>query len=283
MKDITFEEYQYNSQSIINSLDESADEETNSSLVLSVYKKGSKTIKFAIEIKTGDEKNIAMYVDKTAESLIATLDLNTIKLVVTKTINSSEKNGMEITLYQLDDNNQEIMLSTTNIERNGSYSEDSITYSVSELVNIEESRIEINFENTTNFLKAPEISEFTGENHLVINGLTAEQLNTLFTNLGKLLSPKLKDEMFLSNIELNEGILNRTNNASSEWRDENEKEELIEAVTKVIDEDGSIEDIDTLKDNLSSDWEVVGEDGGPYICTNISGSAYTVKSDGTIM
>ena len=118
---------------------------------------------------------------------------------LTNTQNSNEQANLEIVISSISEG-QENAKFTINIERTGALTDDNVSHTINISTALEDTSINLKFENTTNFSKAPEFQEFSDGNYVVINELSKEQLDSLFTNLGALVSERLQGIDFLSPI-----------------------------------------------------------------------------------
>lgn len=227
-EDKTFEDYQASIDELLVGLSEEIPSEENIEVItISVYKQGKDTIKFAIDISLEETENIELSIERTSKGLALKFLLaeqyedmkEQYSVTITKTVNTEEQENFECVVSQIVDG-EETELVNINISRNGALTSNNVGFSTIATMTQEETRFKIGMQNNTNFAGVPVEEEFVQGNHLVINGLAPEQITNLFTNLGKLLGEKLKDEMFVSMIvgyndlfDIAEQAVDETNNA----------------------------------------------------------------------
>lgn len=214
--DMTFENYQDTVQEILDTMSQEIAEEQNVDiLTLAVYKQGRHTVKFSVKLPAEEETNkMEISLEKTSKGMSLKYDFltttisgtNENKITITRTKNSAEQETIEGIMTQLV-NGEEQSNFNMNINRNGDYTSNNISFEISifamNSLLSEDASFMISLNNTSNFSATPQSGEFTEGNHLVINTLSQEQITNLFTNLGNLLAEKLKDEMFVQFMVMN--------------------------------------------------------------------------------
>lgn len=216
---ITFKGYQSLIDEISLKISGEISKEDNVEVItISVYKQGKDTIKLAMNIALEETENIEISIEKTSKGLIlkiAMIDTSLeireeINIKTTKTLNTEEQENFEIVVSQISDE-EETEILTINISRNGTLTSNNVWFSTIATMTLQDMKFEIGIENTSNFAGVPLEGKFEQGNHLVINGLTSEQITNLFTNLGNMLAEKLKDEMFVTlitrNMTVNEQLI----------------------------------------------------------------------------
>ncbi len=202
----TFEEYQSGTQATIDELTsrEISKEENVDIVTISVYKQGKNAVKLTLDVMADETETIELSIEKLSKGM--TLKASIIDSVsnqlgdaimeITKTT-EGENEDFVISINSYDDSSSSF---TINVSRTGALKSDDVTFDVNIQIPIGEEAgyVDIELKNKINFAGTQELKEFTDGNHLVINNLQGEQITSLFTNLGKLLSEKLKDEMFIS-------------------------------------------------------------------------------------
>lgn len=241
---MTFENYQDTVQEILDTMSQEIDEEQNVDiLTLAVYKQGKHTVKFSVKLpaEAAEEETNKMEIslEKTSKGMSLKYDFltttisgtNENKITITRTKNSAEQETIEGIMTQLV-NGEEQSNFNMNINRNGDYTSNNISFEISLFAKnsllSEDASFIISLSNTSNFSATLQSEEFTEGNHLVINDLSQEQITNLFTNLGKLLSEKLKDEMFVSYRSSNMmGLYETARQAADETERASEQEQAL--------------------------------------------------------
>lgn len=227
-EDIAFEDYQAGIDELLQGLSQEVSKEDNIEVItISVYKDGKDTVKLAMNIALEETENIQLSIEKTSKGLmfkIAMIDTSLetreeINITITKTVNTEEQENFECVVSQISDE-EETEILNINISRNGALTSNNIKLSTTLTMTLEEMNFEIGINNASNFAGVPKEGEFVQGNHLVINGLAPEQITTLFTNLGNLLSQKLKDEMFVTLITRNTTLNNQNIDATQQTMQE---------------------------------------------------------------
>ncbi len=245
-EDITFEDYQNNIDGILDNVSEEiSDEEDIDFITISVYKQGKNTVKIYIKISEDSlsETYIDYSIEKTKDNMLMKIndvtlselsDYNPPKretsFIINKTLNKEEQENFEITKIIKDDDT-EISNVKFNIERTGALTSNNVIFDISIPITSEDASVNIEFKNTSNFSAAPEFEEFNENNHLVINGLSQEQINNLITNLKNLLSEKLKDEMLVSIIK-NDNLYQLVKEASQATQSAIEEETTLSEINE---------------------------------------------------
>ena len=202
--EITFEDYQVAIDELLVGLSEQVlNEENIEFITISVYKQGKDTVKLSIKIEEGETIEIA--IEKTAKGLLLKLlmieeyedTIDQFSIVIRKTINSEEQENFECVISQILDK-EETELLKINISRNGALTSNNVQFSTIASTTIQGISFVMEIQSSTDFSGVPLEGEFLQGNHLVINGLPAEQITNLFTNLGNILSQKLQKEMFVT-------------------------------------------------------------------------------------
>lgn len=228
-EEITFEDYQMAIEELLSEISEEIPSEENVEVItISVYKQGRNTVKLSLELLIDEDENVEISVENTAKGMtikcIATAkyydetEYGTIT-TVTKTASSEEQEKIECSIISTEDN-EEIGRANINLGRTGNLTSNNVSISLDCSITSEDINSNIKLTSNTNFAGVPLEGEFKQGNHLVINGLSPEQITNLFTNLGSLLGEKLKDEMFVSMIvgyndlfDIAEQAVDETNNA----------------------------------------------------------------------
>lgn len=223
-EDMTFEEYQAGIDELLLGLSEEVPSEQNINVItISVYKQGKDTVKLSVAITMDEYVNVEISLENTSKGMMIkfintetnydeTQDKNII--TITKTVNTEEQEIFECVVSQVIDS-EETELLNVNISRNGALTSNNVGFSTIASTTMQGISLGIEIQSNTNFSGVPLEGEFVQGNHLVINGLPAEQINNLFTNLGNILGEKLKDEMFVTVIKnlttYNELVENQSN------------------------------------------------------------------------
>lgn len=271
-ENITFEDYQVGIDNLLEEVSKEISNEENTNLItISVYKKGKETVKLALVIGVEEPKNeIEISVEKLQNviSLGYNYFTTTIsgttenKIVITRKTTSEEQENIEAVITQIEDGdvqtNNKIVLT-----RNGALTSDNVTFNLDMLLGIDMSLVsptaenpslKIGIENSINFAGVPKEGKFEQGNHLVINGLTPEQLTNLFTNLGSLLGEKLKNEMFISMLASNNALFETAQQTAQETQNALEQEQqLIEQI-----QEGNFEEYEQERDNLENYGVIIG-------------------------
>ena len=202
-EDITFEDYQASIQENLDSMPEISNEENTDFISISVYKQGKNTIKLCINLVEDEVDNIELSIEKTSNGMILKFnDNDEIIFDITKTSNSQEQEKFECVI-SVKSNDEETEKLNINLSRAGALTSNNVIFDISIPITSEDASVNIEFKNTSNFSAVPEFEEFNENNHLVINGLSQEQINNLFTNLKNIISEKFQNEMFISTISSN--------------------------------------------------------------------------------
>ena len=202
-EDITFEDYQASIQENLDSMPEISNEENTDFISISVYKQGKNTIKLCINLVEDEVDNIELSIEKTSNGMILKFnDNDEIIFDITKTSNSQEQEKFECVI-SVKSNDEETEKLNINLSRAGALTSNNVIFDISIPITSEDASVNIEFKNTSNFSAVPEFEEFNENNHLVINGLSQEQINNLFTNLKNIISEKFQKEMFISTISSN--------------------------------------------------------------------------------
>ena len=220
-------------------------EENIEFITISVYKKGKDTIKLSLELEIEEaEVDMEISVEKISKGMMIkfvnttvnyddTEEKNIIEIV--KTVNKEEQESFEIVAIQEIAGEQK-EISRITLSRNGGLESDYVAFDFLLSLDLqiqlnmseESPSLKIAMKNSTNFSGQPKEGGFVQGNHLVINGLTQEQLTNLVTNLGSLLGEKLKEEMFVKLIiettTVNNEILDRAKQASQAVQTESQQE-----------------------------------------------------------
>lgn len=235
-EEITFEDYQASIDGILEGISgEISNEENIDFAYITVYKQEKDTVKLSLNIPIDENTMHEIALEKTDKGLslkyynsekiysIFNDDLNEEQntnnntdnnlkeniIIITKTTNTEEQENFEFNIIEKS-NGEETGNYSITLNRTGALTLDNVIFSILMPFNSEDGNINIQFKNTTNFSATPQFEEFTQDNHLVINGVSPEQLSNLFTNLGAKISEKLKDEMFVSIIRnivtVNDGL-----------------------------------------------------------------------------
>lgn len=205
-ENITFEEYQEIINELLLSVSEEISNEENTNLItIRVYKQGKNTIKLSLNIIIDEESNAEISIENTDKGMMLKLisiteDEDGTKeeniVTITKTINTEEQENFEIVLKQISEA-EETELVNVSISRNGMLTSNRVKFNTIATTTIQGITAKVEMESDTNFSGVPLEGKIEQGNHLVINGLPAEQITNLFTNLGNILAEKLKDEMFV--------------------------------------------------------------------------------------
>lgn len=227
-EEITFEDYQNNINDVLTELSGEISKEENVDFAyITIYKQGKDAVKLSVNIVVDEDKKFEIALDKTdkglslkyygSEKVYSIFDGeisfneneeentnnntdNNLKeniIIITKTSNTEEQESFDFNIIQKS-NGEETGNYTITFSRTGALTSDNVIFSILMPFNSDDGNINIQFKNTANFSATPQFEEFTEGNHLVINGVSPEQLNNLFKNLGDKISEKLKDEMLLS-------------------------------------------------------------------------------------
>ncbi len=206
-EDSTFEDYQNSINEILTQISgEISNDENVDFATITVYKQGKNAVKLAIKIIVDETNSIELSLDKVNAGLMlkynnidTSIGTSETSIVVTKTSNSEDQQNFEILITKKSDNEEETQFNI-NLSRTGALTSNNVKFSISIPITDEDSSVNIQFNNTVNFSATPQSEEFNETNHLVVNNLSQEQINNLITNLGKRLSDKLKNDMFISSI-----------------------------------------------------------------------------------
>lgn len=241
----TFEDYQYAIEEALSSLSgEISKEENVDFATISIYKNGKNTVKLSINITQEEYNSTEISIEKTDKGL-RLRSLNTQinyagtqdqkSIVITKTANSEEQETIQCIISEISDG-EETPVTNANLTRNGALTSNNVEFDLKitsniTLTGLANLSVSIESQNAVNFQGKPLEGDFVQGNHLVINGLTAEQLNNLVTNLGALLGEKLKDEMFvLSIVGMNESLFESAEQATQNTQDALEIEESVSQI-----------------------------------------------------
>jgi len=235
-EEITFEDYQKAIDELLVGLSEEVPNEENVEVInINVYKQGKDTIKLSLELSIEEaEVDVEISIEKTSKGMMIKFvntetnydETKTENIItITKTVNSETQENFECVISQISDEEKTELL-TINISRNGALTSNNIGFSTVANMTLEEMKFEIGINNTSDFAGVPLEGKFEQGNHLVINGLSSEQITNLFTNLGNMLGEKLKDEMFIT-------LISRTINVNSNLynvveQDEQETQNVLE-------------------------------------------------------
>lgn len=197
--DITMEYYQdYIDENLEQMSGEIPDEENIKALTISVYKQGKETVKLSINFAEDEENNIELSIEKSSNGMILRFNENNEFIFeINKTSSTDEQENFNIIITEKLSDEEETQFNI-NISRTGSLKSNKVTFMISIPITEDDTSVNIQYNNITNFSATPQFEEFKEGNHLVINTLPKEQIINLFTNLGNRLSEKLKDEMFVS-------------------------------------------------------------------------------------
>ena len=242
-EDITFEDYQaFIDEMLLEITGEISAEDNVDVITISVYKNGKDTVKLAMNIALEETENIEIAIEKTDAGLILKCsiidtsleDEEGVYITITKAVNSKEQENFECVVRQIS-GEQEIYLLNINILRNGELTTNNVQFKTTVTLSaLQENVFEIEMKNSANFLGVPKEGEFEQGNHLVINGLTSEQITNLVTNLGSLLGEKLKDEMFVSMVTsimtVNDGLFETAQQAAQETQNALEQESALSSI-----------------------------------------------------
>ena len=206
-EDITFEDYQAVIDEMLLEISGEISKEDNIEVItISVYKQGKDTVKLVINTPKDEVGEIEFSIEKRLESMNFKFDViryaeNEIRsesiIEINKSKNKKEQENVIIDV-KFEVYGEETGGIAINIERKQELTSDNVIFNMFINMHGGYENLTIEFENITNFLGVPKEGKFEQGNHLVINGLTPEQLTNLFTNLGNMLSEKLKDEMFVT-------------------------------------------------------------------------------------
>ncbi len=235
---VTVEDYQnYIDENIEQISGEIPDEENVKVLTISVYKQGKQTVKLDINIIENETDNIEIAIEKNNDETILRLSSvdvgynsdSQIIFEVAKTSNSEQQENYNITISTFINGEEETRYDI-NLSRTGLLNANNFGLKFAIKFTSKEGIVEnIELANTTNFTSVPEIEEFKEGNHLVINNLSQEQIINLFTNLGNMLSEKLKDEMLISIVRdlptINKELYEEANKATQNTQNAIEQEQ----------------------------------------------------------
>lgn len=241
-EEITFEDYQASIDGNLEEISREISNEENIDIVyITVYKQGKDTVKLLIEIGVEEPKNkMELSIEESGNSISLVYDYfittrsrtRENKMIITKTATSEEQETIEGVITQIEDGEEQYN-SKVMVARNGAYGSNNISFNISMALTMpllsENASVIISINNISDFSGVPLEGEFRQDNHLVINGVSPEQLSNLFTNLGAKISDKLKDEMFVSIIrnivtvndglyQMSEQAVQNTQNAIEEER-----------------------------------------------------------------
>ena len=181
-EDITFEDYQASIQENLDSMPEISNEENTDFISISVYKQGKNTIKLCINLVEDEVDNIELSIEKTSNGMILKFnDNDEIIFDITKTSNSQEQEKFECVI-SVKSNDEETEKLNINLSRAGALTSNNVIFDISIPITSEDASVNIEFKNTSNFSAVPEFEEFNENNHLVINGLSQEQINNFYIN-----------------------------------------------------------------------------------------------------
>ena len=236
---MSFENYQaFIDEMLVEISGEISKEDNIEVITISVYKQEKDTVKLAINVALEETQNIELSIEKASKGLmlkVAMIDTSLetkeeISITITKTANTEEQENFECIVSQISDKEETDIL-TINISRNGALTSNNVGFSTIATMTLQEMKFEIGIQNNINFAGVPLEGEFIQGNHLVINGLAQEQLTNLFTNLGNILVEKLKDEMFVSHIIINDNVndelIGKTEESVNEVQDALEQESAL--------------------------------------------------------
>lgn len=246
-EEITFEDYQLAIDEILVALSEEIPNEQNVNVItISVYKQEKDTVKLSVNVTLEETENIEISIEKASKGLIFKVTMidtgfetrEEIKMIVTKTVNTEEQENFECVISQILDEEETEFL-TINISRNGALTSNNVEFSTIATTTIQGISLGMEIQSNTNFSGVPLEGEFVQGNHLVINGLSAEQITNLFTNLGNILSQKLQKEMFVTLITnlttVNNQLIENTEQSMEETQNAFEQEQQLS--NEIMEED----------------------------------------------
>lgn len=200
------EKYQEEIDELLASISEEISNEENTNLItIIVYKQGKETIKLSLNIIIDEESNAEISIENTDKGMMIRFINTTINydetqdkniITITKTVNTEEQEKFEINISQ-ESNEENKELINIDLSRNGILTSNRVKFNAIATTTIQGITAKVEMQNDTNFSGVPLEGKFEQGNHLVINGLETEQLTNLYTNLSKILSEKLEDEIFV--------------------------------------------------------------------------------------
>ncbi len=255
-EDVTFQEYQVEIEEILAVLkEENLNDQNTDFVTISVYKQGKDTVKLSINITPEEDSAIEISLEKLDKGLILRILTTETKydetqeqfsIVITKIANSEQQENIQCTISEISDG-EEVPITNINLTRNGAFTSNNVEIDLKitsniALTGLTSLNFSIELQNAVDFSATPPEGDFEGGNHLVINGLTSEQLNNLVNNLGTILGEKLKDEMFISMINsiinTNDGLFEKAEQAAQDFEEAMENEETLRA--EIYDSNESI-------------------------------------------
>ena len=315
-QELTLEEYKEGLEFALESINEiEIDEENkNISLInLIVYKKENETKKVDLEIgipNTYVEISIENNNPKIKISYVQE-DEKQVEIQIHKSINTQEQENLNISIIS---QMEELLFNINiNVKREGSSNSEQVKNEMELKFESEEiGTAGLRVVNNVEFDDSIDIQKFNESNKLVINGLTQEQISNLFTNLGGIISEKIKDEtiyiyavlgMPFAAIEgtileqeivsgmvglgvsisvvMTTNLVERTEIVTQQTKSAADEEELTMEIVMALGQTGEI-NLATLKTNLvAKDWKVTMlEDKAE--CTSINGNVFYVDEKGKI-
>lgn len=244
---MTFEEYHETVNDLIMGLSQEIPDENNVDVVtVSVYKKGKNAVKLSVMIEVEENVNVEIALENTEKGSTIKLvnksvDYNEREIInttkIAKIANTDEQETIEIVATQKIENEEKEVF-RINCQRNGALTSDSVGFGITFNMNTnmlysseQTLTFKIAIQNSVSFADSHEEEQIVAENHLVINQLPPEQVQNLFTNLGKILAEKLKDELFVSIFTTNINLFENAENASQEWQNAVEEESQLPNIT----------------------------------------------------
>lgn len=247
-EEITLQEYQNNIDNILFEISGEIPNEENKEIInISIYKQGKNAIKMSLNITLDETGKMDIALDKTSNGLVLKCEntnsynpeeINS--LIISKTENTEEQESFEIKILKKL-NNEENSKYIINLSRTGKLSSNSVIFNLSIPVEMDEESINVQFTNTTNFSASIASEDFIEGNHLVINGLSSEQLNNLFTNLGNRLGEKLQDEMIISMLNSYSTLFDVASQAAQETQNAIDQENPLSNGITIESQDYNIE------------------------------------------
>lgn len=255
-KEKAFVEYQTDIKDMLEEIStEISNEENTDCINISIYKQGNNTIKMLITITRDEMNQIEISLDKTANGFVLKYITKNNKygkeyvnsISIKKVINTEEQEKFEIQLIEKVDN-EETENYNLNFSRQGGLSTNSVIFNASFSATFNEQGITLKYKNKTDFTTNIKIEDFASDNHLIINGLSSEQLNNLFTNLGTKINKKLENESIISSmislIYIQKEMMSMAKETMNNVIDEIEREKAL--LNDMIEIDGQMYSIDDV-------------------------------------
>lgn len=278
-KGLTFESYQNAIQILSNNVLAQIPDGVSGYINIIVYVQEKNAVKLSVVIP-----NTEISLEKTNGLTLKINNLN-METQISKTNNSEEQENWNMVSVFKEEGTEKLRINA-DFSRSGALTSQNVSFNMN--INITMAEYSdydstISYSNNIDFTNGVEIEDYTEGNYAIINNYSPEQMESLFNNLGGLLTQKIDIENGAIYALISPIILVNSSMQSDEVIESlkattlaTDKETLLMAVVTTMDDSGRV-NYQNLDASLPQ-----GFTGSNGVYTSENGNSFTVSEDGTI-